>query len=196
MHYISTSSITLKFFSGYYGFKAYSWESSTLDQASRNLRNTLVHVHAWSWWLICNLDNGVLCANKVLQLLQPLSHPLFPLIYSVTMDMQSWNRLVMSPLSFHYVGFNTENSSGIFFFFPQAFIINTPRLLLYQYILNSSSAPMSRQTIRELRSTAIWISDTAHLLQWVLCVLGLPSPTPSKFTDWHVLFLFFVFLSF
>ena len=83
-----------------------------------------------------------------------------------------------------------------FFFFPQAFIINTPRLLLYQYILNSSSAPMSRQTIQELRSTAIWISDTAHLLQWVLCVLGLPSPTPSKFTDWHVLFLFFVFLSF
>lgn len=77
MRYISTSSITLTFFSGYYGFQAYSWEGSMLVQASRNLRNTLVHVHAWSWWLTCNLDNWVLCANKLLKSLQPLPDPIF-----------------------------------------------------------------------------------------------------------------------
>lgn len=79
MRYISTSSITLTFFSGYYGFQAYSWEGSMLVQASRNLRNTLVHVHAWSWWLTCNLDNWVLCANKLLKSLQPLPDPIFSL---------------------------------------------------------------------------------------------------------------------
>ena len=76
MRYISTSSITLTFFSGYYGFQAYG---SLLVQASRNLRNTLVHVHAWSWWLTCNLDNWVLCANKLLKSLQPFPHPIFSL---------------------------------------------------------------------------------------------------------------------
>ena len=162
MRYISTSSITLTFFSGYYGFQAYSWEGSMLVQASRNLRNTLVHVHAWSWWLTCNLDNWVLCANKLLKSLQPLPDPIFfPLLilspWICDHETDWWCHLWV------FITWDSVQKTVLGFPLPQAFIINIPLFLLYQYILSSDSASNPGRAIWEIVGAAIRTGDTACL---------------------------------